>query len=138
MKPTEHHVAAWGEYESYVPIERDNWFDTKEEADYFIKEIRRNAKELGRIICLEYTSGDGAKYRTVIKLEYLYKGRTYHLEHDFGYGYSRSGAKYMFTDGNFGCDCNTSKFLQEKYKDFPKLECGWTIEIVKLETFYRE
>lgn len=46
-------------------------------------------------------------------------------------------AHSMWTDGNYGCDCNRSAFIAELSfdpgaDDFPELPCGQTIALIQL------
>ena len=48
-------------------------------------------------------------------------------------------AWYMWTDGNYSCDCNRLAFIACEYDDYPDLEdengyppCGETIKLVRL------
>lgn len=51
----------------------------------------------------------------------------------------RGHAYYMWTDGNYGCDCNRFAFISYDYDDYPGEEdedgnfrCGETIKLVSL------
>lgn len=48
---------------------------------------------------------------------------------------SEAGAEFMWTDGNYSCDCNRSIMIRQKYgTDFmPELFCGETIELVRYD-----
>ena len=81
-------------------------------------------------------SKDGVQthLRTIAKVELSLNGRGYSFENDFGYGYEKSSARFMWTDGNYGCDCNRSLFIQRQCDEsFPEMECGDSIELTKLE-----
>ncbi len=81
--------------------------------------------------------GYKTRYRTVAKMKMLYNGKTYDYEEDFGYAYGAESAKFMFEDGNYGCDCNRSLFLNRKYgKECPTKECGYEIEITEFSVEY--
>jgi hypothetical protein len=43
-------------------------------------------------------------------------------------------ADFMFTDGNYGCDCNKSLFIGYHCDpNFPEMGCGDKIELISLE-----
>lgn len=64
---------------------------------------------------------------------FKYKDKEYILTHDFG-EYSVDGADYMFTEGNYACDCNRCLMIMEKCdKDFPGLKCGNEIKMERFE-----
>jgi len=63
-----------------------------------------------------------------VTLEYNHK--EYKITENFGENYSSESARFMFEDGNYGCDCNLSQFIKSQCDDnFPLLECGHTINI---------
>lgn len=44
-----------------------------------------------------------------------------------------AGIIYTWTDGNWGCDCNRSLFIQDVTEgEFPMMDCGETIRLVSL------
>jgi hypothetical protein len=44
------------------------------------------------------------------------------------------GAEFMWTEGNFGCDCNKSLFIQDQCDEsFPDMECGDEIKLIGIE-----
>jgi hypothetical protein len=72
--------------------------------------------------------------RTVALVTLRWKGTDWQIEQDFGYGYPAESARYMFSEGNYSCDCNRTIFLRERYPDagFPDEEkCGHEIEMVR-------
>lgn len=43
-------------------------------------------------------------------------------------------AEFMWTDGNYNCDCNRSLYIGRQCdKSFPEMTCGEQIELVSLE-----
>ncbi|MDR6555416.1 hypothetical protein J2736_006678 [Paenibacillus qinlingensis] len=41
---------------------------------------------------------------------------------------------YIWTEGNFSCDCNRSSFIQEHCdSEFPLMDCGDTIELIEVK-----
>lgn len=67
-----------------------------------------------------------------------YEGKEYVYPDDFNYeGWDElRNADYqvihMYTEGNYGCDCNRSDFIAQHYEDFPEMECGDTITLVSI------
>ena len=57
-------------------------------------------------------------------------GRRFSYCHNFGKDYSEEDAMYMFTEGNYSCDCNRSLFLNYAGNNVDLLKCGHTIKIV--------
>ena len=37
---------------------------------------------------------------------------------------------YLLEEGNYGCQCNRSILIHEKYPEFPLMECGESIELI--------
>lgn len=63
-----------------------------------------------------------------------YQGKQYKYVYDFGEGYPYESAEFMYTEGNYSCDCNRSIFIQEHCdNDFPEMECGEEIKLVSLK-----
>lgn len=111
------------------------YFLTKQEKDDFKRKIKEYS-HLG----LAYTEKEGelSHKRTVAVVEAKYKDKTYNFEYDFGYEYEEEVAYFMFEDGNYSCDCNLSRFIQDIDPEFPKLDCGDEIEYNKLEIEFRD
>ncbi len=64
----------------------------------------------------------------IAKMNFVYEGVSYPFEMEFGVGAATVG--YMFTLGNYGCDCNRCLFIQETNPEFNNdedMECGDTI-----------
>ena len=40
---------------------------------------------------------------------------------------------FMWTDGNYACDCNRSILAREASADWPELSCGNEIEVVSID-----
>lgn len=57
-----------------------------------------------------------------------YEGKKYWIEDD---NYWQQGGCFWWDDGNGGCDCNRSLFIQRQCDPkFPKFECGNKIEML--------
>jgi hypothetical protein len=70
------------------------------------------------------------KMKVVVTLEH--EGKSYTLHPDFDYD-EFDQADFVWTDGNFACDCNRSIFINEINDSFPLLECGDTIKLTELK-----
>lgn len=75
---------------------------------------------------------------TIAKCVFVHEGKQYLFEYDYEEDYPFDAANYMFTEGNYSCDCNRSAFVQEKYPEFPELDCGEKIELVELVIYSKE
>jgi len=65
------------------------------------------------------------------KIVLRYQNKEYVLFDECKY---RDGLEFNWTEGNYSCDCNRSLFIKRQCDpDFPKMECGETIELVSLE-----
>lgn len=139
MNAYEYHLKTWGGFfSSDVAKENritvgDYWFSSeKDRADFIDHLDNLGAFDLGCMISL--SEGNDTRLRTVAKMVCLYKGVGYQIQHDFGHGYERSSAEYMFYEGNYSCDCNLSLFIRKQHKDaIPELQCGGEIEIQDFE-----
>ena len=51
---------------------------------------------------------------------------------NFGKDYPADSAEWMFTEGNYACDCNRSLFIRRQYGEdaMPELKCGDEIELI--------
>lgn len=129
----------WGEGEQFVMQslrinERNLWFATRMERNEFKQRILTLTKNHGRIIVFAEYEGFDVRKRTVTQVVFEFEGKKYLVDNDFGYGYPPESAEYMFTSGNFSCDCNRSMLIHNRYPDFPEYdECGDEIEMVGFE-----
>lgn len=61
----------------------------------------------------------------------------YNFVYDCGYEYPKESALFMFTDGNYSCDCNKSLFIIRNCdRNFKELACGNEIKLEKIEINY--
>ncbi len=75
----------------------------------------------------------GSKNRTVANMEFIYNGKPYKYDHDFGPTYPMDAAEFIFEEGNYSCDCNRSVLIRSKYGNvIPELDCGNIIEMKDL------
>ena len=131
----EENIAKHGQLPGYY------WFDTHETREKKLRELlelsnKFNAKELAR----EFHEGFDARLRTVASMVLSHNGHDYPFSYDFGYGYPDHSAVFMFTEGNYSCDCNLSLFLGRKYGHLSELNlpCGNAIKVSNIEIFYTQ
>jgi hypothetical protein len=67
-----------------------------------------------------------------------YEGKTYVIIDTFEawdeYRDACHVAEYMYTEGNYGCDCNRSQFIGKQCdENFPELPCGREINLVSIK-----
>lgn len=146
MKAGEYHLFFWGGVENdglatakFGP-ERDYWFVTPEERAIFKANVSLFAKAADQIVAFREHDGPLARKRTIAKMNMSFRGTDYPYEYDFGYGYPEHGARFMFFDGNYACDCNRSSFLQRAHPEAatPELDCGEEIAVKDFEIEYRD
>lgn len=145
-KAGEYHLFFWGGIENdglatakFGP-ERNYWFATPEERARFKGKVALFAHGAGHTVCFNENEGPLALKRTVAKMVLIHDGKRYPYEQDFGYGYPAYGADFMFSEGNYSCDCNLSNFIRRTHAnaDVPEMECGYTIGIEDFEIDYRD
>lgn len=113
------------------------WFDTKEAREAYISELKEVEQRLNaRMLVISTEEGEHVRYRTIAKMVFVYQGKEYPYEYDFGFAYSSESAEYVFTEGNYSCDCNRSIFLASKYEGFQEIECGDEIEMRSFEVSF--
>lgn len=68
--------------------------------------------------------------RTIAHMTFIMPdGRELPYAYDFGHDYPEDSARFMFTDGNYSCDCNRSLFLAKFYEGVEEMDCGDTIQM---------
>lgn len=102
------------------------FFDTLELAETKLRELLSGTAHKNMANSCREVDG---KFITVADLVFKYLGKEFSLSYSFGMGYPEEGAVWMFTTGNYGCSCNRSIFLNEKYPEFPVLDCGEGISV---------
>jgi hypothetical protein len=109
------------------------WFDTESEREEYLDYLRRKEVELSaHALAFDMSDGTNVRARTVASLTLEYYNTVYQIQYDFGYAYPCESAEFMFTEGNYSCDCNLASFIRERYPEFPVLECGDEIETLEL------
>lgn len=74
----------------------------------------------------------------IFTITLAYEGKEYTYQHEFSetndtYKTTEELAEYMYTEGNYACDCNRSDFITRNCDaNFPEMECGDTIKLVSL------
>ena len=114
-----------------------HYFSTEEERDEFVEKIGNPIyKNQGMMIHCE--EGELTHKRTIFVGMFEYKGKTFVLHDDFGYEYPEESAIYMYEHGNYSCDCNRSRFIQNQYGEdaIPELGCGWEIKLADYKIVY--
>ncbi len=138
----EYMIHTWGSFynEEFFEIHRKeegyHFFDTSEDRQKYIDELRKINRQIeegtgnSESLLIVSKDGQGLRYKTIAKMNFNYKGKSYPYEHDFGYGFEEGSARFMFDDGNYNCDCNRSLFLNRIVGDeIPELDCGQEITI---------
>jgi hypothetical protein len=105
------------------------WFDTNAERMNFLKQYQDAEKKYdARYLAYDFGEGRHTHTRTVAYMIFTVAGKDYPFSYDFGYGYPKESAKYMFEEGNYDCDCNRSIFL-----GLPSMGCGHSIKMKHLK-----
>jgi hypothetical protein len=68
----------------------------------------------------------------ISEIEFKYKGKTYKYETEME-NITLENAKYMWTEGNFSCDCNKAMFLGID----DDMSCGEEIKIEHYIMYYK-
>jgi hypothetical protein len=85
---------------------------------------------------------DRTEYMSLVSATFSYKGEQFVVQMDWFPWSDRHDtleetfalAEYMFTEGNYSCDCNRSLFIgRHASADLPEMECGEEIELICLE-----
>lgn len=110
------------------------FFDSMEK----LKEFHNKLDEVDNFKFLEHSIYDNnyIRYETHAVMKLKYNDKIYDLDYNFGYGYEKRDAQYMFLEGNYSCDCNKSFFLSKIYPEFPELNCGNKIKMVEFKIEY--
>jgi hypothetical protein len=124
----EYYLKFWGQGEKRVAekmatTKTEYWFPTKEDRRKFKKKVYDYSGDHTIVFKEEEGDSDFVRKRTVVIVDAVFKGEKYNFEYDYGYAYKDENAEYMFEDGNYSCNCNLSRFIKDKYPDFPELDC---------------
>lgn len=143
----EYHLKIWGGAwnSDAVPLIEKNlgikegsyYFDTLEKVNEFKKKLEPY-KSLGIVSSSDY--GYMKHKPTIAILNLKYKEKEYNIKHIFENEYPEESAIFMFTQGNYSCDCNLSLFIREQYGEdsIPELDCGNEIEILDIQIVYED
>lgn len=121
----------------YGITEGYHYFETKDAKDSFCAICNLpEYKKQGLMMHIE--EGELTHKRTVFVGTFAYKDNTFVIHYDFGYEYPEESAEYMFTQGNYSCDCNRSIFIRNQHgpESVPDLGCGYEIELVDFTFVY--
>ena len=105
------------------------WFDTAEERQKFLDGLREIEKKFqSNYLAHDFEEGKHVRYRTIARMKFVYNGKEYPIEYDFGFGYPIDAAQFSFEDGNNSCDCNKCLLISRQYGDvIPDIKCGESI-----------
>jgi hypothetical protein len=141
MQKEEYMIQIWGgawNRDAEPSIEKDlgikegyYYFDTEKELQDFEKKLDKYS-HLG--LAKDKKHGIMNHKRTIAVCTFKYKDKEYIIDYDFGYEYPKESAEFMFSDGNYACDCNRSVFIQRYCEpSFPEMDCGNKIELLGLK-----
>lgn len=102
-----------------------HYFSTEEEKNRFCK-ILKNPIYSRQGLVQDIKYGIMTHKRTVFVGTLEYKQKEFIIHCDFGYEYPEESAIFMFTEGNYSCDCNKSLFIRSEYGNnaISDLSCG--------------
>ena len=113
------------------------WFNTKSERDSYLNLLLEFENKFNaRMLAFDIAEGENTRVKTIAKMVFIFKGKEYPYEEDFGYAYPLGLAEYMFEHGNYSCDCNRSIFIQRNYSHFPEMQCGNKIKMKDFKVIY--
>lgn len=122
---------AWNE-DADPSIEKDygiregyHYFNTEEEKNKFC-EILNNSVYSKQGLVKDIKYGIMTHKRTIFIGTLKYEDKEFVIHYDFGYEFPEESAVFMFTEGNYSCDCNKSLFIRREYGDdiIAELDCG--------------
>ena len=115
------------------------YFPTKEKKDEFVR-LLQNPIYSKQGLMIDAKWGVMTHKRTIFVGTFEYKGKEFTVHVDMGYEYPEDSAIFMFTTGNYGCDCNRSMFIRSEYGEdaIPDLDCGGEIELVDYHFEYED
>lgn len=131
------YLTYWGEIQSGKWVEHDLginetdlWFCSAEGRAEAKAEIRKVADRHGVVVAFREADGPHTHTRTVARMTFvLPDGAKYPYIHDFGYAVDPSVAEFMFTEGNYACDCNRTLLLSWERPGVVQLDCGDKVEL---------
>jgi hypothetical protein len=69
----------------------------------------------------------------IVTAELSIAGKDYLICQEYEDSYPDHTIEHMWTEGNYGCDCNKSLFIQQQIdSSFPQLPCGETVVLRNL------
>lgn len=147
----EYFVKCWGgawntdanpSIESDLKIKEGSYyFTSKNERDKFISYLELPQYNSQGIVYITKESDKLTHKRTILIATFRYNGKNYTVSDDFGYEYDEDAAMFMYTDGNFSCDCNRSLIIESNhpgtFEEVP-ISCGYTIEMIDCHIEYAD
>lgn len=115
------------------------YFNNEADKDAFVEKISDpKYKDQGLMIRSKY--GEMTHKRTIFVGTFEYSGKQFVLHHDFGNEYTEDDAKFMYTLGNYSCDCNRSMFIRREHGEdsMPQLGCGDEIKLLDYHFEYED
>jgi len=107
------------------------WFDTADELWLYKEKL--SALQTG---ASSASFGRAVRAKTLVEATMkLPTGEEYVVHEEIGYAYPPDVARYMYVDGNYGCDCNRSIKLRRMGVDIPEHDCGEVIATTKVRVF---
>ena len=149
MQKQEYLVHIWGgawNEDANPSIEKDlgikegyHYFDTEKEKDAFCA-LLNDPKYTSQGLMVDIQYGVMSHKRTIFVGTLKYKDDEFIIHDDFGYDCPEKRAVYMFTEGNYACDCNKSIFIRREYGEnaIPLMECGHQIKLIDYHFEYQE
>jgi hypothetical protein len=68
----------------------------------------------------------------IVKIKLSWKDEVYEFDYEFEDSCSDEGIEFIWTEGNYACDCNRSLFIQRYCNpEFPELPCGDAIDLIE-------
>ena len=77
--------------------------------------------------------------KIIAKVILEYEGTEYMVEEEFTGSISLEGIEFIFTEGNYACDCNRRAMINYAYDHIlPELPCGDKIKLLSLKVKGKE
>lgn len=143
----EYMVHIWGgafNNDACPSIEKDlgitegyHYFSTQREKDDFC-DLLNNPIYKNQGLMIDVLHGYMSHKRIIFVGTLKYKDKEFVIHYDFGYEFDEQDAIYMFTVGNYSCDCNRSLFIAREYGDgaIQEMNCGNEIELLNYHFEY--
>ena len=129
---------AWND-DASPSIEKDHgikagyhYFQDKDEKEAFVAILNKPEYKTQGIVFTE-ECGEMSHKQTVFVGTFAYDGKEWTIHYNFGYEFAVEDAIFMFTNGNYSCDCNICSFIKAEYGEdaIPELPCGFEIKLLE-------